>query len=117
MAGTGIINDTVQDGTQYSMIWGAFSVLPIVFIQPLSLSPNSLSSRVLSFFPLTAPGTMILRIVQSGAPTLDIVASIVSLILGIWIATVAAARLFRTRSLMYGKRITLQEVLRWLRTS
>jgi len=117
MAGTGIINDTVQDGTQYSMIWGAFSVLPILFIQPLSLSPNSLSARVLSFFPLTAPGTMILRIVQSGAPVLDIGVSILSLCLGIWMATIAAARLFRTRSLMYGKRIALQDLLRWLHTS
>lgn len=117
MAATGIISDTVQDSTQYSLIWAAFSVLPILFIQQLSVAPNSIASRLLSFFPLTAPGTMILRTIQSGAPTLDIVASIVSLILGIWIATVAAARLFRTRSLMYGKRIKLQEVLRWLRTS
>jgi ABC-2 type transport system permease protein len=117
MAATGIISDTVQDSTQYSLIWAAFSVLPILFIQQLSITPNSIGSRLLSFFPLTAPGTMILRTIQSGATIFDIVASIISLMLGIWMATVAAARLFRTRSLMYGKRITLQEVLRWLRTS
>jgi ABC-2 type transport system permease protein len=117
MAATGIISDTVQDSTQYGLIWGAFSVLPILFIQPLSTSPNSVASRLLSFFPLTAPGTMILRTIGSGAPPLDIAISVISLVLGIWLATIAAARLFRTTSLMYGKRFTPQEVLRWLRNS
>ena len=115
MAGTGMVSDTVQDSTQYSLIWASFSVLPILLIQPLSSAPNSTMAKVLSFFPLTAPGTMILRTVLSNVPLLDVLISAAGLILGTVLAISGAAKLFRTASLMYGKRLGAREVLRWLR--
>src|SRR5262249_6059690 len=82
MAGTGIIGNTVQESTQYSMIWSLISVLPIFFILQISHSPNSLLAKGFSYFPLTAPGTMILRIIISEVPLIDFAISMFALIIG-----------------------------------
>jgi ABC-2 type transport system permease protein len=44
-----------------------------------------------------------------------VVLSILALILGVLAALWAAAKLFRTGILLYGKRPSAREILRWLR--
>jgi ABC-2 type transport system permease protein len=50
-------------------------------------------------------------------PLWQLVASIVMLILTIWAMLWFSSRLYRVGILMYGKRATLPELLRWLRYS
>ncbi len=61
---------------------------------------------------------MILRL-SAGADVLfvEIVASILLLVLAVLAVTWAAAKIFRTGILMYGKKPGLFEILRWLRQS
>jgi ABC-2 type transport system permease protein len=66
-------------------------------------------------FPFFAPITMLVRIVAERPPLWQIFLS-----LGIGVATIiglmwVAARIYRVGMLMYGKKATIPEVLRWVR--
>ncbi len=115
MAGTGILGNSPQESAQLSAIWTLASVIPMFLLAPISESPNSWLARGLSFFPLTAPVTMLLRVSAAEVPKLDIIISILVLILGIAAAIRGSAKIFRAAALMYGKRPSLREILRWLR--
>jgi ABC-2 type transport system permease protein len=78
----------------------------------LFTNPNMAIARVLSFFPLTAPTMMMLRLPLAEVPWVDVVGSIVLLLLAIPAALWAGAKLFRVGLLIYGKRPTLKEM--WL---
>jgi ABC-2 type transport system permease protein len=50
-------------------------------------------------------------------PTWQFAVSITLMLLSIWAVLAVSTRLYRVGILMYGKRATLQEILRWLRYS
>ncbi len=115
MAGTGILGSTVQESNQLAAVWTISSIVPLFVLGPISESPHSALARGFSYFPLTAPVTMLLRISLTSVPVIDILISVGSLIVGILLAVRGAAKVFRAASLMYGKRPGLSEILRWLR--
>ena len=117
MAATGIIGNTVHESSKLSMIWTLLSCIPLFLIQPITNYPDSLMTRMLSYFPLTAPLTMLLRISTSTATTIDYVISTATLVAGTLLAIKGAAKVFRVTSLMYGKRPNLPEILRWVRAA
>ncbi len=85
---------------------------------PLLLKdPNSVWSVAASLFPLTAPYVMLPRMGLEAVPIWQLAASIGLLILAIWGTLWFSSRLYRVGILMYGKRATLSELLRWLRYS
>jgi len=85
---------------------------------PLLLKdPNSVWSVAASLFPLTAPYVMLPRMGLEVVPLWQLAASIGLLILAIWATLWFSSRLYRVGILMYGKRATLPELLRWLRYS
>jgi ABC-2 type transport system permease protein len=78
-------------------------------------SPNSTVAVWASIFPLTAPLNMFLRIAVQTPPMWQILLSI-----GLMIATTVAlaqlcARIYRVGILMYGKRPTLPEIVKWIK--
>ncbi|HEX5706874.1 MAG TPA: ABC transporter permease [Pyrinomonadaceae bacterium] len=82
---------------------------------PVIRSPNSSFSFWVSMIPFFSPITMLVRIATETPPFWQIALS-----LAIGAATVVglvwvAARIYRTGMLMYGKRATLPEVIRWAR--
>jgi ABC-2 type transport system permease protein len=115
MAGTGVLGNSPQESGQLSAFWTLTSVIPMFLMAPISESPNSWLARGLSFFPLTAPVTMLLRVSAAEVPVIDIVLSIAGLVLGIYLSIKGAAKIFRAAALMYGKRPSIREILRWLR--
>ncbi|MYC83634.1 MAG: ABC transporter permease [Acidobacteria bacterium] len=117
MAGTGLLGNTSQESQQLSVIWTMTSMIPMFLVASLMQQPHSWLARSFSFFPLTAPVTMLLRLSTDEVPLVDVLISTAVLILGIVLAVKGASRLFRTASLMYGKRPRLGEVYRWLRES
>ena len=64
MAGFGMIGRTQQETAQLSALWTLAAVSPMWFIMAIAAAPNGLLARVLSFFPLTMPVTMIIRSVD-----------------------------------------------------
>jgi ABC-2 type transport system permease protein len=80
-------------------------------------APDSPISVVLSLIPLFTPLLMFLRIAILTPPLWQIALSIV--LTGLTIAGVlwVAARIYRVGILMYGKRPTFPEIVRWVRHS
>jgi ABC-2 type transport system permease protein len=60
---------------------------------------------------------MFLRMASEIPPTWQLAVSIGLLILSVWLVLWFSARLYRVGILMYGKRATLPELMRWLRYS
>jgi len=65
--------------------------------------------------PLFAPIVMIVRITVLMPPAWEIALSLALLAAGIWGALWVAGRIFRVGLLMYGKRPSLPELLKWIR--
>ena len=93
-------------------IWLSFSLIWLIVNDP-----NSIWSIAISLFPPTAPIVMFLRMGSEMPPLWQIGASIGLLILSIWGLLWFSSRLYRVGILMYGKRATLPELVRWLRYS
>ncbi len=77
--------------------------------------PDGVISQILTFFPLTAPVTIMMRLPNMAIPAWELALSLIILIgmiaLGIWMA----AKIFRVYLLMYGKRPTPREIIRYIR--
>jgi ABC-2 type transport system permease protein len=85
-----------------------------VFIQPVLLNPTGTMARVLSLIPISSPIIMPIRMAVTGVPPLEMTASLVFLMVGCVAALWLASRIYRVGLLMYGKRPTLKEMLRWV---
>lgn len=116
-AGLAATCDTEQELQQYAPlaavpVWLSFGMF--VFI--LS-NPNSIWSILISMFPPCAPITMAFRFTAQFPPVWQIALSLALMVLSIYIVLWLSSRIYRVGILMYGKRATLPEMLRWLRYS
>lgn len=94
--------------------------LPIIFSLVVSVStitndPHSNLAYWMSIFPLTSPVTMMARLPFIKGHELDLVFSMVMLLAGFLGATWLAGRIYRTGILMYGKKVSYKEILKWIR--
>ena len=112
---TGVLVGGQRENHQFAAVWLLTAMLPLLLADVLIKAPNGLVARVLSFIPFTSPIVMAFRLASTVVPIIDIVLSTAILIAGIGIVVKGAAKIVRTGSLMYGKRIALAEVGRWLR--
>jgi ABC-2 type transport system permease protein len=91
--------------------------IPLFAWVPITTDPSGPLAVALSFIPPTAAQTMVLRLAASpNVPVLHVVLSMAVLWISVPIAMRAAARVFRTGILMYGKRPGLREIARWALT-
>jgi ABC-2 type transport system permease protein len=79
--------------------------------------PNSVWSIAATLFPLTSPYTMISRMGMVAVPFWQVALSVTLLVVTTWGTLWFSSRLYRVGILMYGKRATLPELLRWMRYS
>ncbi len=118
LTGIGSVCNTIKETQSLMMPVMLISIIPMIAWFKLVQSPNGTMARVLSFVPPVTPMVMILRL-ASGADVwfVEIGASILLLAVAVLVVTWAAAKIFRTGILMYGKKPGLFEILRWLRQS
>jgi ABC-2 type transport system permease protein len=90
-------------------------ILCSVFASAVIRDPNTPLAFWSSMFPFTAPIMMFVRIAVQTPPTWQIVLSIVLQILAIWGMVWVCARIYRIGILMYGKRPTLPEIMKWIK--
>ncbi|MBU0936637.1 MAG: ABC transporter permease [Spirochaetes bacterium] len=90
-----------------------FLMIPMVLISPMVMNPGSPLVVVLSFFPMTSPIVMLVRLLVSSPAWWELALCIGLLLLTIYGLSVMAAKIFRTGILMTGKRYTFKEILRW----
>ncbi|HEY64797.1 MAG TPA: ABC transporter permease [Caldilineae bacterium] len=115
MGAVGALGSTMHESQQLAGIFSLAAAIPLMLSGFLFSDPNMPLARVLSWFPLTAPTMMLIRLPMTEVPLIDIVGSIVMLILSIPAILWAGSKVFRMGLLMYGKRPTLTQVIRALR--
>jgi ABC-2 type transport system permease protein len=116
-AGLAATCESEQELQQYAPlaavpVWLSFSMITYIVS-----NPNSFWSIAVSLFPPCAPIAMFLRIASQFPPVWQIAVSLVLLIASVWVVVLFSSRIYRVGILMYGKRATLPEMLRWLRYS
>jgi ABC-2 type transport system permease protein len=92
----------------------AFCMLMLFIIGP---APNSTVATVVSLIPFCSPLLMNLRISLTTVPPWQIALSFVLMSLTILGILWVASRIYRVGILMYGKKPSLPEILRWLKYS
>lgn len=112
MAGIGALGTTMRESQQLAGIFSFFAAVPYMISGLLFANPNMLIARVLSFFPLTAPTMMMMRIPLAEVPWVDVLGSIVVLLFSVPAALWVGTKFFRVGLLVYGKRPTMREI--WL---
>ena len=78
-------------------------------------SPRSGASQVVTMLPFASPVLMPMRYLLGGASAGQVVLSLAILVVSTALVTALAARIYRVGILMYGKRPSLRELLRWLK--
>jgi ABC-2 type transport system permease protein len=91
-------------------------VIPMVATFFFVSQPDSTVARVVSLIPLFTPMVMVMRINTLTPPLWEILLSIVLTTGFIWLLFRGVAKIFRIGILMYGKRPTVPEILRWARS-
>jgi len=118
LAGIGSICNTLKETQALMMPIVLVFILPLMSWYRLVQSPDGVLARVLSFVPPVTPLVMILRIsASSNVGFAEIIASIALLVVAVIVTIWLAGKIFRTGILMYGKRPSPWEILRWLRQS
>jgi ABC-2 type transport system permease protein len=116
-AGLAATCDTEQELQQYAPlaavpIWLSFGMITFIVS-----NPNSAWSVAISMFPPCAPITMFLRLASQFPPMWQIALSLALMAISVYIVLWLSSRIYRVGILMYGKRATIPEMLRWLRYS
>ena len=116
MAAAGSLGTSMRESQQLGGIFSFASAVPLMFNSLILASPESAFARALSYFPFTAPTTMMLRLPLSPSlPWLDIAISVAGLLITIPLVLWAGAKIFRMGLLLYGKRPGVRQIWRALR--
>jgi len=115
LAAAGSICNTIKETQSLMMPMTMIFIIPLLSWFKVVQDPNGTLSRVFSFIPPLTPLVMVLRL-SSGSDIWigEILATIILLFITVLIAIWAAAKVFRTGILMYGKRLSVREVGRCL---
>ncbi|MFN0119119.1 MAG: ABC transporter permease [Blastocatellia bacterium] len=115
MVGAMVSSD--EDGQQVQMPVTMSIIVPIMLSTMVMRAPDSALSTGLSLFPLFSPILMFMRIAVKQPPFWQIALSIILLIGAILGVIWFASKIYRVGVLMYGKRPTIPELMKWLKYS
>ncbi len=116
-AALGAMTNSEQELQQLNM----FLVMPLALcmfgLGFVVTNPDGMVPRVMSLIPFFTPLMMYMRIAIKMPAAWEIAFSIVATLLTIWAILWVASRIYRVGVLMYGKKPSLPEVMRWLKYS
>jgi ABC-2 type transport system permease protein len=116
-AALGAMVNSEQELQQLNM----FLVMPLAAcmfaLGPVISNPSGAVARAISLIPFCTPLIMYLRISLATPPAWEIALSIVLMLITIYAILWIASRIYRVGILMYGKRPSLPEIMRWLKYS
>lgn len=116
-AAIGSMCNTVQDAQQLQApmilmtIGGWFSAFALL------RDPTSSMAQILSLIPPIAPFVVPVRYSISPLPLSELLLYVGAMILGLLLMVWITSRIYRVGILMYGKRASLRDVARWIRTA
>ncbi len=89
-------------------------ILSIMLLFPIARNPEGPIAFWGSIIPFTSPVAMLAR-VPYGVPVWELLLSMFLLVITTIGAIWAAAKIYRTGLLMYGKKVNIKELIKWLR--
>ena len=107
------VGATVSEGSEGQQIMGLFTIpiwLPYIFIAVFIQNPNSPLAIAMSFFPLTAPMTIAIRMGFTTIPAWQMMVSVTILVLSAIGAVWLAGRAFHLGMLRYGQHLHWKEI-------
>ncbi len=113
-AAVGAMVSSEQDSQQAQMPVTIFLVIGMVSMTAVTGDPRGPTAAILTMVPFWSPMLMPLRYLLGGATALDCVLSLGILAISMLVVSRAAAKIFRVGILMYGKRPSVSELIRWL---
>ncbi|MFV0365671.1 MAG: ABC transporter permease [Mangrovibacterium sp.] len=103
-----------EDAQQLVSIVALPLVMAIIMVTPVADNPHSTLAFWSSMFPLFSPVCMMVRI-PAGIPWWELGFSLVLLLATTFGCVWAAAKIYRTGILMYGKKVNMKELWKWLK--
>lgn len=113
-AAVGSAVESETDTQQFMLPVTVPLILSFILATYVINNPNSSLAIWFSIIPLTSPVVMMVRI-PFGVPWWHLALSMFLLVVGFVITTWLAARIYRTGILMYGKKVTWAELIRWFK--
>ena len=113
-AAIGSAVDNESDTQQFMLPVTIPLILAIIVAQTTITNPESPIAFWFSIIPFTSPIIMMVRVAM-GVPTMDLVISMILLVLGFLGTVWVAAKIYRTGILMYGKKVSYGEILKWIK--
>lgn len=114
-AAVGSAVDQEQDAAQLQLPVSLPIIIPILFISSVMADPNGTLATILSLIPFFSPILMIARIAAAEVPIWQIILSVVLLLLTFWGSLWFAAKIYRIGILMYGKKPTFKDIIKWFK--
>jgi ABC-2 type transport system permease protein len=109
-----LVNEDQQEAQQMTVPITMPIILGFFIMTSAIKDPNSTLAIFGSMFPLTSPIVMMARI-PYGVPAWQIATSMLLLVIGFVLMTWLSAKIYRTGILMYGKKASWKEVIKWMR--
>jgi ABC-2 type transport system permease protein len=116
-AGLGASVSQESEAQQFNILLVLPQVIGLVLIVYILSNPGAWPVVLLSLFPPCTPIVMCLRMAAMTVPAWQLALSLVLMVLAIYGVAWVASRIYRVGILMYGKRPTLPEMLRWIKYS
>jgi ABC-2 type transport system permease protein len=116
-AGLGASVSQESEVQQFNMLLVLPQVIGLVLIVYILSNPGAWPVVLLSLFPPCTPIVMCLRMAAMTVPPWQLALSVLLMVLSIYGVAWVASRIYRVGILMYGKRPTLPEMLRWVKYS
>ena len=114
-AAMGTFFTSEQEAQQSSGIISLVAVLPMVFASYFITNPGSTFTIGLTYVPPLTPFMMIIRLGTGTVEMSEIIYATVLMAFSCWFMLGVSGKIFRTAILLYGKKITLHEVIKWVR--
>jgi ABC-2 type transport system permease protein len=114
-AAVGAMVSSEQDSQQAQMPVTFLLVIGIIAITAVTNDPRGTTAAIMTMVPFWSPMLMPLRFFLGGATLAQVALSLAILAVSTVLVARAAAKIYRVGILMYGKRPTVRELVRWLR--
>jgi ABC-2 type transport system permease protein len=111
------VNEDIRDAQSLSFPVTMLVIFSIVMMIPVSDNPSSPMAVWGSMLPFSSPIVMMARIpygVPATVPWWQLLLSLFILYASIAVVAWVSARIYRTGILMYGKKVTLKEMFKWV---
>jgi ABC-2 type transport system permease protein len=112
-AAIGSAVESVAEAQQFTFIVMLPIIMAFIMAQFTMQDPDSTMAFWASMIPFTSPINMMVRL-PYGVPAWELATSMTLLVLGFLGCSWVSARIYRVGILMYGKKITVKEMAKWL---